>query len=137
MGVTWQWLFTQPPTTQTISISAISQLLLTQFWANFKGRFWSPFLTGCNCNDDICPSNIRPGHICQYRKYLSCYWSNLDHSFLPKLYFYKNFFGANFFLKHIFFKIFVFTPLVFDPESFWDIYFLTKYFFGPKSIIGP
>ena len=39
----------------------ISELLLNQFWANFKGRFIGPSLTDSNCNDDICTSNICHG----------------------------------------------------------------------------
>ena len=54
----------------------ISQLLVTQFWPNFKGRFLGPSSTDSNYNGDICPSNICHGDICPHQKYLS--WSNFD-----------------------------------------------------------
>ena len=42
-GWTWKWLYT--PTTHTNSMLAISQLLLTQFWQNFKVRSLWPSWT--------------------------------------------------------------------------------------------
>ena len=61
-----------------LSISGISQLLQTQFWPNFKGRFlglsWTDFK---NCSN-ICPGNICPVNICPYQEYLSCYWPDFD-----------------------------------------------------------
>ena len=56
----------------------MSQLLLTRFWPNFKGRFLGPSLTDSNCHSDICPGNICPGDICPYQEYLNCYWSDFD-----------------------------------------------------------
>ena len=64
-----------PPTLN--STSAISQLLLTRFWPNFKHGFLGPSLTHPNYHGDICPGNICPVDICPYRKYLSCYWPDL------------------------------------------------------------
>ena len=60
------------------NISAISQLLLVQFWPNFKCRFLGPLWTYSNCHNDICPGNICPCNICPYKEYLSCYWPNFD-----------------------------------------------------------
>ena len=57
---------------------AISQLLLTRFWWNFKGRFLWIFRTYSNCQGDICPCNICPRDICPYQEYLSCYWPDFD-----------------------------------------------------------
>ena len=57
---------------------AISQLLLTRFWWNFKGRFLWTFRTDSNCQGDICPHNICPRNICPYQEYLSCYWPDFD-----------------------------------------------------------
>jgi len=57
---------------------AISQLLLTRFWWNFKGRFLWTFRTDSNCQGDICPRNICPRDICPYQEYLSCYWPDFD-----------------------------------------------------------
>ena len=49
-------------------MSAISQLLLTWFWPNFKRRFLGPSLTHSDCHGGICP----------YREYLICYWPDFD-----------------------------------------------------------
>ena len=57
-----------------LSISGISQLLLSRFWPNFKSRFLESSWTDSNCHGDICQGNICPGNICTYREYLSCYW---------------------------------------------------------------
>ena len=63
---------------QHLSISGISQLLLTQYLPNFKGMFLEPSLTDANRYCDICPVNICPGDICPYQEYLSCYRLNFD-----------------------------------------------------------
>ena len=68
-----------------LSISAISQLLLTRFWPNFKHRFLGPSLTHPNCHGDICAGNICPVDICPYREYLSCYWPNFDQTLVSFL----------------------------------------------------
>ena len=34
--------------------------------------------TDSNFHSEIWPGNIRPGDICPYQKYLSCYWPNFD-----------------------------------------------------------
>ena len=64
-----------------MSISEISQLLLTQFGWNFKDRVLGTSRTDSNCQGDICPSNICPGDICPYMEYFSCYWPNFDEIF--------------------------------------------------------
>ena len=46
-------------TYNTNSISALSQLLMNQFWPNFMSRYLQPFLT-----EDICPNNICWDNIC-------------------------------------------------------------------------
>ena len=77
----WVWHendFSPPTTTHTNSMSAISQLLLTRFWWNFKGRFLETFRTDSNCQGYICPRNICPRNICPYQEYLSCYWPDFD-----------------------------------------------------------
>ena len=76
LGLTIKWLYTTPP--HRNSMSAISQLLLTRFWWNFKGRFLWTFRTDSNCQGDICPHNICPCDICPYQEYLSCYWPDFD-----------------------------------------------------------
>ena len=76
-GWVWQYNDCANPT-HTNSMSAISQLLLTRFWWNFKGRFLWTFRTDSNCQGDICPRNICPRDICQYQEYLSCYWPDFD-----------------------------------------------------------
>ena len=48
----WVWHendFSPPSTTHTNSISAISQLLLSRFWWNFKGRFLETSRIDSNC----------------------------------------------------------------------------------------
>ena len=62
----------------TLSISEISQLLLTRLWLNFKGRFLGLSWTDFNYCSNICPGNICPGNICPYQEHLSCYWPNFD-----------------------------------------------------------
>ena len=57
---------------------AISQLLLTRFWWNFKCRFLGTSRTDSNCQGDICPGYICPGDIYPYQEYLSCYWPDFD-----------------------------------------------------------
>ena len=60
------------------SMSAISQLLLIQFWWNFEGRFLGTSRTDSNCYSDICPGNICPRDICPYHEYLRCNWPDFD-----------------------------------------------------------
>ena len=43
-----------------LSISAISQLLLTRFGSNLKQRVLGTYTTDYNCHHDICPGNICP-----------------------------------------------------------------------------
>ena len=66
-------LHTPHPTTQRNSMLAISQLLLTRFWWNFKHRFLGTSKTDSNYQVDICPGNI-----CSYQEYLSCYRPDFD-----------------------------------------------------------
>ena len=42
---------------QQLSISRLSQLLLTRFWWNFEGKFLGTFRTDSNCHRDIFPVN--------------------------------------------------------------------------------
>ena len=78
MKITLQTPPPPPPTQCRSSMSAISQLLLTRFWWNFKGRFLGTSRTDSNCLGDICPRNICPRNICPYQEYLSCYWPNFN-----------------------------------------------------------
>ena len=59
-------------------MSAISQLLLTRFWWNFKGRFLGAYRTDSDCHGNICPDNICPGDIWPFKEYHGCYWPNFD-----------------------------------------------------------
>ena len=70
LGFTWKGLYTT--NTQTHSMSAISQLLLTQFWPNFKGRLKWEHL------EQISPGTFVLINICPYQEYLSCYWPSFD-----------------------------------------------------------
>ena len=82
MGWTRKWLYTPPyptqPLTHRSSISAISQLLLTRFWWNFKGSFLGLFRKDLNYLVNFCPGKICPGDICPYKEYLRCYWPDFD-----------------------------------------------------------
>ena len=80
LGLTIKWLCIHhhPPPTHRNSMSAISQLLLTRFWWNFKGRFLWTFRTDSICQGDICPHNTCSRNICPYQEYLSCYWPDSD-----------------------------------------------------------
>ena len=48
------------------------------FVKKFKGRFLGKSRTDSNYYRDICPGNICPSNIRQYREYLSCFWPNFD-----------------------------------------------------------
>ena len=50
--------------------SGISQLLMTQLYPNFKGRFLGTARTDSNGYSDICRCNISPGDICSDQDYL-------------------------------------------------------------------
>ena len=51
-----------------LSISGISQLILTRFWPNIKGRFLGPSLTDSKCHGDICTGNICPDNFFPYQE---------------------------------------------------------------------
>ena len=78
----------------------ISQLLLTQFWPNFKSRFLGTYRTDSSYHHDICPGNICPGDICPYQQYLRLYWPNFDQTFGTQFFEGLNFCGPKFFLSH-------------------------------------
>ena len=80
------------------SILGISQLLVTQFCSNFKGRFLGYSLTDANCHDAICSGNVCPANICPYQHNVSCYWPDFDQTFGTKL------FGVLINVDHHFFK---------------------------------
>ena len=61
-----------------MSISAISELLLTQFGPKCKRRFLGQSLIDAKCQRDICQDNICPGDICQYQPY--CYLPDFGQS---------------------------------------------------------
>ena len=102
-----------------LSISAISQLLLVQFWPNFKCRFPGPLWTYSNCHNDICPGNICPCNICPYKEYLSCYWPNFDQTLKV---------GSWDHLKHI--------PTVTGEKMFCQKKISTKFFFWQKQFFA-
>ena len=82
-NITSSWVrhendFAHHPTTHRNSMSAISQLLLTRFWWNFKHRFLGTSRIDSNYQVDICTGNICPGNIFPYQEYLSCYWPDFD-----------------------------------------------------------
>ena len=126
---------------QHLSISGISQLLLTRLWPNFKGRFLGLSWTNFNYCSNICPGNFCSGDICPYQEYLSCYWPIFDQTFWtgflaglgskfcldqnlvwPKL-FEPKLYG------HIFFGPRFFRPKFFGPKIFWTFYFFRSKLF--------
>ena len=140
-----------------LSISAISQLVLTGFGPNFKGRFSGNFLTDANCHGVICPVNICPGDICPYQLLLTRFWPNfkgskfLDKSFLDLQFFLSKicwdphiFFRHNIFLDTIILggqkclsakflgaQFFIGHKLSLDQKFLW-----TTTFFSPKNFVG-
>ena len=124
-------------TTPTVnSMSAISQLLLTHCWPNFKGMFLEPSSMDVNCFGDICPVNICPGDICPYQEYLSCYRLNFDQTLkvdskkklltlilLPKIFSTQNLLDLTFFGHKSF------LTLIFWITTFWAYLFFYPNFF--------
>ena len=124
---------------QHLSISGISQLLLTRFWPNFKGRFLGLFWTDFNYCSNIFPGNICPVNICPYQENLSCHWLNFDQTLWTKilgtLIFFDQilFLDQKFCLTQIFFgsNIFwqkIFVQNVFWPYFFWQTFLWTQFF---------
>ena len=80
-----------------LSISVITQLLLNQFWPNFKVRFLVPSITDANWHGNICSVNICPDNNCPYQHNLSCYWPDFDQTFWIQI------FGVLIFVDQYFF----------------------------------
>ena len=112
-------------------ISGISQLLLTRFWPNFKGRFLGQSLSDSNCyGDDIYPGNICPGTNRPYQQYLSCYWADFDQSF------WIQFLEALIFIDHNFLDQTSLDPNIFVYlKFFFDLNSLGPDFFNLKSVV--
>ena len=87
-----------------MSISGISQLLLTRYWQNFKGRCLGPSLTDANCHRDICSKNICSDEICR----------NVGISQLLLTQFWPKFLGQN-----LFGDLFFPAQNLFLPKLFW------------------
>ena len=114
-----------------LSITGISQLLLTWFWPNFKCRFTGQSLTDANCYGGICPGNICLGDICSYQQYLllTRFWTNFLEQFLGGLNFCRpNLFGLNVFGPNLFFE-----PRVFWTNNFFDLKFFCSINLGSKN----
>ena len=133
-----------------LSISGIYQLLLTQFWPNFKSRFLGQSLTDANCQGDICLGNISPDNFLPYQHNFSFYWPNFDQNFVNQFFrvlifvdlhfLWQNFFGPKYLLDQKYFcsqKLFwpkMFLDQIFFGTSFW---FCTLMFFGPQFFLDP
>ena len=115
-----------------LSISGISQLLLTQCWPNFKGRFLEPSLTDANRYGDICPVNI--GYCLNSDQPLKVdYKRNVNVNFLEPDYFTwnfctPNFFGPQFSLDQIFFNLNLFNLNFLDNNFLDHLFYLPKMF---------
>ena len=114
---------------QHLSISAISQLLLTSFLPNFKRRLLRTSRTDSTCYVDICPGNICPGDICPYQIYFEPSQKFLDSKFLHPNLFWTNFYPKIFWL-HFFGPIFL--DLFFYP--IFLIFNFLDLFWGPKNV---
>ena len=115
----WGHLSRQHLSWRPLSISGLSQLLLTRFWPKFKCRFLGTSSTNANCHGNICSGNICPGNI--YPKFfltqnLLGRKTFLDLHFLdpnllkPKMFCTQKFFGPKFFLD---------SKLLWTPKFFW------------------
>ena len=119
---------------QLLSISRTTHLLLTQFWPNFKGRFLGPSLTDAKCHSYISPGNICLNNFCPYQEQLTYYYK----IFLgPLIFFWPNFFWAKFFgptfcLINYLFKL-IFLDLNFFGSNFlWSKFVWFKKYWLPK-----
>ena len=110
-----------------LSITGISQLLWTQCWPNFKGRFREPSITDANRYGGISPANI-----CPYQEYLSCYWLYVDETSKvgSKKIYYLNFFRDVAFYLNILYPQFLCPKCFCTHNCFW-----TQKCFWPKIII--
>ena len=109
-----------PPPIHTNSMSAMSQLLLTQFWWNSKGRILWTSRTNYNCHCDICPCNICLGDICLYQEYLRCYWPDFYQNFCTQCFEGPILFGSTFFwTKHLLPQLCFWKNKSFAQKSFY------------------
>ena len=126
-----------------LSISGISQLLLTWFWWNFKGRFLEPFFNRCQplwwylssqhlSWQHLCISGISQLLLSQFWLNFKCRSQFLLLKFYQKLY--PKFFGPKIFFDPNFFSNLNFLDKIFmdhnffGPNSFWPKFFLPKLF---------
>ena len=129
---------------QHLSISGISQLLLTQFWPNFKGRFLGQSLIDANCYGDIYPGNICPGNICTYHQPSFFLFNHKFKSYCQT--------SVKVFRLKVDFvlplsqeeekqqqqqEIYLDPKLFWIQHIFWHKFFLTKIFFWQKICFGP
>ena len=136
-----------PPPTTINSMSAISQLLLTLFWPNFKVRSLGPSLTDSNYHGDICPGNICHGDISPYMRNISAITYPIltklfEHDFAGLIFMDQNFqwtnllFDQNFFGSKTFWTQNVVDSPFGDSKFCWTLIFLALTFFGP-TFFGP
>ena len=143
--LSWGHLSRQHLSWGHLSILGISQLLLTQFWPNFKGWFLGLSLTDAHCHGAICSRNICPGDNCPYRHNLSCYWPNFDQIFFwnknlfgHKIFPHKKFFFTQIFLPKFFFlNRILFGPLFLGPNFFGFLLFVDQHLFWKKNFLWP
>ena len=124
-----------------------TQLLLSRFWWNFKGRFLESSLTDANRYGGICPVNICPGNNSPNQEYACFYWLEFDQTIKvdSKKNVLKFFWARSFYLKFWYPKFFgpkIFLDLdLFSTLIFWITFFCTKPFFGltlfwPQIFLG-
>ena len=123
-----------------LSISGISQLIRTQFWPNFEGRFLGPFFKHANCFGD--PKIVFGPNIILNRNFQDQIFFE-PNFFWPNLFWDPNFLFQNFsYLKNIFIQKF-FEPKFFGQKFLrlkiylWPQKNLDQQFFGTQSSFGP
>ena len=115
----WGHLSRQHLSWRPLSISGLSQLLLTRFWPKFKCRFLGTSSTNANCHGNICSGNICPGNI------------------YPKFFLTQNLLGRKTFLDLHFWTQICLNPKCFVPKNFLDPnFFWTQNCCGPQNFFG-
>ena len=139
-------MFRQHLPLQHLSISAISKLLLTRFWPNFKVSFLGPSLADVKCHGEICSGIIWLGNICPYQQNLRCYWTNFDQTFPAQKFFWTQFFfrpkinlDPNFFKSKIILGQNFLHPILLNQtflvqNDFWTLNLMGQKKFGLKCL---
>ena len=118
-------------------MSVISQLLLTQFWPNFKGRFLGLSWTDSNTVTFVHIWNISAATDLiltkLFRPYILGAKIFLDHNFFHQIFLDHNFVWPKlFWFQHLLWPNNFRTKTCFEPKFFSDHNFLDSKYFGSK-----